>query len=55
MTYEDLYNKFLKEICSRCKYDKECQEELVIRIDNSIKCNKYERVEENEKMDQENS
>lgn len=44
MTYEEIYNTFQKEICRNCKNYEHCQEELVIKIDNSIKCEKYERI-----------
>ena len=43
MNKENIFNKFIKEVCNNCKNKKECQEELRIRLDNSIKCDKYEQ------------
>ena len=42
-TNENIFDVFIREICSNCKKRKKCQEELRIRIDNSIKCYEYER------------
>ena len=39
---ENVFKKFSKEICSNCD-NRECQEELRVKIDGSIKCDKYER------------
>lgn len=40
---EELFKTYVKEICSKCKNKKYCQEELHIREDNTIKCNTYKR------------
>ena len=37
-----IYEQYSKEICSNCNNRKECKEELRKRMDNSIKCEKYE-------------
>ena len=47
-TNESIFDIFLKEICSNCKKDKYCQEELRRRLDNTVKCYEYEKVEEKE-------
>lgn len=43
MTMESIYEDFLKNTCKNCKRNQYCQEELTIKIDNSIECDKYER------------
>ena len=50
-TNESIFDIFLKEICSNCKKNKYCQEELRRRLDNTVKCYEYERIDKNEKMD----
>lgn len=45
---ENIYETYARIICANCKNKKECQEELRKRIDNTIKCNKYERKIKNE-------
>lgn len=42
-TKETIYETYVREICSNCKNKKQCQEELRIKIDGSIKCGCYER------------
>ena len=42
MSTKNIFKQFNKEICSNCD-NKECQEELRIKIDGSIKCDKYLR------------
>ena len=44
-TDESIFNVFIKEICSNCKKNKTCQEELRIRINNTIKCYEYEMID----------
>ena len=51
MSYEEMYQTYQREICKRCLNKDVCQEELVIKIDNSIKCKNYERKDKHEKMD----
>ena len=50
-TKESIFEVFDREICSNCKKDKTCQEELRRRLDNTVKCYEYERIDKNEKMD----
>ena len=50
-TKESVFEIFNKEICCNCKNGKYCQEELRKRLDNTIKCYKYERIDKDEKMD----
>lgn len=45
---ENIYETYARTVCANCKNKKECQEELRRRIDNTIKCNKYERKIKNE-------
>lgn len=45
---ENIYETYVRTVCANCKNKKECQEELRKRIDNTIKCNKYERKIKNE-------
>lgn len=40
---KELFETYTKEICSRCKNKENCQEELRIRLDNSIKCDRYKK------------
>ncbi len=44
-TNESMFDVFIKEICSNCKKNKTCQEVLRIRLDNTIKCYEYERID----------
>ena len=44
MSKKVMFEKFTREICSNCKVKEECQEKLRIRIDNSIKCDRYEPI-----------
>ena len=44
MTNETIYETYIRTICSKCKNKKQCQEELRIKIDGSIKCDKYEKI-----------
>ena len=41
---ENLYRLYVKEICSNCKNKEKCQEELHIRVDNTIKCYEYKKI-----------
>ena len=50
-TNENIFETFIREICSNCKKDKYCQEELRRRLDNTVKCYEYERIDKNEKVD----
>lgn len=43
MIKETMFKSFIEKICKNCKNKKECQEELRIKMDGSIKCNKYEK------------
>lgn len=45
---ENIYETYARTVCANGKNKKECQEELRKRIDNTIKCNKYERESKNE-------
>ena len=40
---KELFETYTKEICSMCKNKENCQEELRIRLDNSIKCDRYKK------------
>lgn len=42
ITKESIYQTYVRTVCSICKNKKQCQEELRLRIDNSIKCKNYE-------------
>ena len=44
---ESIFERYTKEVCSICK-NKDCDEELRIRIDGSLKCEGYERGEKDE-------
>lgn len=46
-TKKSIFEIFTKEICNNCKKNKICQEELRIRIDNTINCYEYERIDKN--------
>ena len=50
-TKESIFEVFDREICSKCKKNKTCQEELRRRIDGTVKCYEYERIDKDEKMD----
>ena len=41
----NLYEEYVKNVCKNCKNKENCSEELRIKIDNSIKCDKYEGSE----------
>lgn len=43
---ETIYEIYVKEICSKCKNKENCEEELRIKINNTIKCEKYKIEEE---------
>ena len=49
MNQEKIFETFTRKVCNNCKNKKVCQEELRIKIDNSIKCDKYEPIELGEK------
>lgn len=40
---KEIFETYSKEICSQCKNKEECQEELRIRLDYSIKCDRYKK------------
>ena len=42
-TKENIFDVFVREICSNCKKRESCQEELRRRLDNTVKCYEYER------------
>lgn len=43
ITNENIYQTYVRTICSNCKNSKQCQEELRVKIDGSLKCDYYER------------
>lgn len=43
MTKETIYETYTRQMCSNCKNRDKCQEELRKKIDNTIRCDKYER------------
>ena len=43
MNIENIFKDFNSKICSNCSSRNKCQEELRVRLDGSIKCEKYER------------
>jgi len=43
LSQETIYQTYTRTVCSICKYKEECQEELRIKINNTIKCDKYEK------------
>ena len=38
---ETIYETYTRTVCKICKNQKECQEELRKRIDNTMKCEKF--------------
>ncbi len=50
-TKESIYETYSRTVCSNCKNKEQCNEELRIKLDNTIKCERYERIDKNEKMD----
>lgn len=40
---ETVYQTYVKTVCKKCKHKEQCNEELRIKIDNTIKCDNYER------------
>ena len=44
---ETIYQTYTRTVCSICKNKDKCEEDLRIRLDNTIKCNEYIRVEQN--------
>lgn len=40
---KELFKIYAEEICSKCKNKGNCQEELRIRLDHSIKCDRYRK------------
>ena len=40
---ETIYQKYVRTVCKKCKHKEQCNEELRKRLDNTIKCDKYER------------
>lgn len=42
-TKETILEKYSIEICKRCKNKYNCEEELHKRINNKVKCDRYER------------
>lgn len=43
MTKETIYETYARTVCRNCKNRERCQEELIIKIDNTIKCDYYEQ------------
>lgn len=43
MTTKQRLEKYVQEHCKNCKNKERCQEELRKRLDNTIKCDYYER------------
>lgn len=42
---ETIYETYVKKVCSICKNKKVCNEELKVKLDRSIKCERYEKEE----------
>ena len=42
---ENMYETFASIVCKNCKNKENCNEELRRKIDNSIKCERYEGSE----------
>ena len=42
---ENIYQTYAREICSKCKNKQQCEEEIRVRIDKTIKCDSYEKEE----------
>ena len=43
MTNEAIYKKYKEEICSKCKNQNNCEEELHIRLDKTVRCDNYKK------------
>lgn len=50
-TKETIFQTYVRQVCSICKNKDQCQEELRIKTDNSIKCDKFETTFEKRKID----
>ena len=42
---KSILQEYSEKICSICANRKDCQEELRIRLDNTVKCYEYKRIE----------
>ena len=42
MSIEKIFKNYIETNCKNCINEKECKEELRIRLDGTIKCNEYE-------------
>lgn len=51
MSEETIYETYSRTVCKICKNKEQCQEELRIKIDGTIKCDKYETTFEPKKID----
>lgn len=40
---ESIYETYTKRICNNCKNKEKCEEELRIKLNNTVKCENYER------------
>lgn len=43
MTKESIYETYAREICKRCKNKQKCEEEIRLKINNTIRCDNYEK------------
>ena len=41
MSIEKIFKNYIETNCKNCINEKECKEELRIRLDGTIKCNEY--------------
>lgn len=42
-----ILQEYAEQICSICANRENCQEELVVKINKSVKCNEFKREEQN--------
>ena len=47
-TKESIYETYSRTVCSNCKNKEQCNEELRIKLNNTIKCERYEKENETE-------
>lgn len=45
---ESIYETYVRIVCVNCKNKEKCSEELRRKLDNTIKCENYERKNKNE-------
>lgn len=46
---ETIHETYTRTLCSNCKNRYKCQEELRKRLDNTIRCNNYEREDKTQR------